>query len=217
MNELKRELSKLTGIDMFSPKFREVFKKYFPDEKDAEEEKLDDVIPNKTEDSEVKEVENKVEDIDKAEDEREIDKIEEDKADDDDKKDEKKEEVKEESEEIGKDVDEVEEKTDKPIKEIADDVRDDETDKLKDELTDTKIELELVKSGVRADKLESAKKYTKYAIDGDLSKIGEVLKEYPEWRNIDKPRAIGMSVDETGDGLTEEEKRLKAMGINPRD
>ena len=156
--------------------------------------------------------------IDKAEDEREIDKIEEDKADDDDKKDEKKEEVKEESEEIGKDVDEVEEKTGEPIKEVEDDEEDkkDETDKLKDELTDTKIELELVKSGVRADKLESAKKYTKYAIDGDLSKIGEVLKEYPEWRNIDKPRAIGMSVDETGDGLTEEEKRLKAMGIDPR-
>ena len=190
MNELKKELSKLTGIDMFSPKFREVFKKYFPDDKDAEEEKIDDTIPNKTEDSEVKEVEDKVEDIDKAEDEREIDKIEEDKADTDEKADEKKEEVKEESEEIGKDVDEVEEKTEEPIAETADDVRDggeDETEKLKDELTDTKIELELVKSGVRADKLESAKKYTKYAIDGDLSKIGEILKEYPEWRNIDKP------------------------------
>ena len=216
MNELKKELSKITGIDMFSPRFRDVFKKYFPEDKDGEEEKLNKVIPNKTEDTEVKKVEDKVEDIDKAEDEREIDKIEEGKADDDEKADEKAEEVKEESEEIGKDVDEVEEKTKKPIEEVADDVRDDEIDKLKNKLTDTKIELELVKSGVRADKLESAKKYTKYAIDGDLSKIGEVLKEYPEWRNVDKPRAIGMPVDETGDGLTEEEKRLKAMGIDPR-
>ena len=217
MNELKRELSKLTGIDMFNPKFRDVFKKYFPDEKDAEEEKLDEVIPNKTEDTETKEVEDKVEDIDKAEDEREIDKIEEDKADDTEKANEKAEEVKEESEEIGKEVDETEELTDEPIKETADAVRDDDTDKLKDELEDTKIELELVKSGVRADKLEAAKKYTKYAIEGDLSKIGEVLKEYPEWRNVANPKAIGMSVGETGDGLTEEEKRLKAMGIDPRD
>ena len=41
MNELKRELSKLSGIDFFNPKFRDVFKKYFPDDKDAEEEKLE--------------------------------------------------------------------------------------------------------------------------------------------------------------------------------
>ena len=212
MNDLKRELSKITGIDMFNPKFRDVFKKYFPDDKDAEEEKLEEVIPNKVEDTEVTD---KVEDIDKAEDEREIDKIEEDKAEDDDKKDEKAEEVKEESKEIGKKVDEVEDITGEPIAETADEVRDDDKEKLKDELTDTKIEL--VKAGVRADKLESAKKYTKYAIDGDLSKIGTVLKEYPEWRYVERPKAIGMSVDERGDGLTEEEKRLKAMGINPRD
>ena len=28
MNELKKELSKLSGVDMFNPKFRDVFKKY---------------------------------------------------------------------------------------------------------------------------------------------------------------------------------------------
>ena len=38
MNELKRELSKVTGIDFFNPKFREIFKKHFPNDKDAEEE-----------------------------------------------------------------------------------------------------------------------------------------------------------------------------------
>ena len=40
-NELKRELSKLTGIDFFNPKFRETFKKHFPNDKDAEEEKVE--------------------------------------------------------------------------------------------------------------------------------------------------------------------------------
>ena len=46
MNELKKELSKLTGIDMFNPRFREVFKKYFPEDKDAEEERLEDLELN---------------------------------------------------------------------------------------------------------------------------------------------------------------------------
>ena len=39
-NELKRELSKLSGVDFFNPKYRELFKKAFPEDKDAEEEKL---------------------------------------------------------------------------------------------------------------------------------------------------------------------------------
>ena len=37
ISELKRELSKLAGIDFFNPKYRDVFKKYFPDEEDADE------------------------------------------------------------------------------------------------------------------------------------------------------------------------------------
>ena len=32
VKELKRELSKLSGLDFFNPKYRDVFKKYFPDE-----------------------------------------------------------------------------------------------------------------------------------------------------------------------------------------
>ena len=42
MNELKRELSKLAGIDFFNPKYRDVFKKYLPDEEDADEEVVDE-------------------------------------------------------------------------------------------------------------------------------------------------------------------------------
>ena len=207
MNELKRELSRATGIDMFNPKFREIFKKYFPNDEDAEEKKHEDQglledVKKVDEEPEVKEdekVEDKLEDIDKAEDEREIDKIEEDKADDGEKEDEKKEEVAEESEEIGKDVDEL---------------KDD-----KSELLDAKIELELIKNGVRPERLESAKKFAKYEISSleELDKVKEMLKEYPEWVRGYKPDDFGMPVDENKNELTEEEKKLKAMGINPRD
>lgn len=207
MNELKRELSRATGIDMFNPKFREIFKKYFPNDEDAEEKKLEEQglledVKKVDEEPEVKEdekVEDKLEDIDKAEDEREIDKIEEDKADDGEKEDEKKEEVAEESEEIGKDVDEL---------------KDD-----KSELLDAKIELELIKNGVRPERLESAKKFAKYEIGSleELDKVKEMLREYPEWVRGYKPDDFGMPVDENKNELTEEEKKLKAMGINPRD
>ena len=208
MNELKRELSKLTGIDMFNPKYADVFKKYFPNDKDAEEEKLEKMgIEDKPEEvlDDVKkvedstEVEDKIEDIDKAEDEREIDKIEEDKADGGEKADEKAEEVNEESEEIGKDVDDLKDS--------------------KDELLDAKIELELMHNGVRPERLESAKKFAKYEVKSleELDKVKELIKEYPEWVRGYKPENFGMPVDENKNDLTEEEKKLKAMGINPRD
>lgn len=211
LNELKRELSRISGIDFFNPKFRDVFKKYFPEEKDAEEERAEELLDTKGVEPETEEIKEEAEkndkaeaveeDIEKAEDEREIDKIEEEKAKNDEKRDEKAEEVNEESEEIGKKVDE--EKAD-----------------YRDELYDARLELALVRSGVRDDKLETAKDYLKYRLDGgDLEKVGDILKDFPEWVKRDKhePKGFGMSVDEVGDGLTEEEKRLKAMGINPRD
>lgn len=237
MNELKKELSKLTGIDFFSPRFREVFKKYFPDDKDMEEEKLEDMEANDVLEDAGKvepEVEEKVkepveepkekveepkeepeadkpeadkpealeEDIDKAEDEREIDKIEEEKAETPEVADEKKEELNEESEEIGKKVDE-------------------EKEYYNSELYDAKLELGLIKNHVREDRIEPAKKYIKSVIKDvrELDKIGDFLKEFPEWtkRDTHEEHGFGMSVDEFGDGLTEEEKRLKQMGIDPRD
>ena len=218
LSELKRELSRLAGVDFFNPKYREVFKKYFPEEKDAEEERAEELLDKKgvePEEEKVDEVAEEVkenaesedkaepveQDIEKAEDEREIDKIEEEKANNDEKKDEKAEEVKEESEEIGEKVDE-------------------EKDDYQDELFDAKLELALVRSGVRDDKLETAKDYLKYRLDGrDLEQVGEILKDFPEWtkRDRNEPKGFGMAVDEVGDGLTEEEKRLKRMGIDPRD
>lgn len=200
ISELKRELSKLAGIDFFNPKYRDVFKKYFPDEEDADEEVDDETLKDDgVKDKE--QVEDKLEDIDKAEDEREIDKIEEDKADDVEKSDEKAEEVNEESEEIGKDVDELKD------------------DKTKDELLDAKIELELIKNGVSPERLGSAKKMAKYEVNSieELDKVKDLIKEYPEWVRGYKAYKFGMPVDEDNDVLTEEEKRLKQMGINPRD
>lgn len=238
MNELKKELSKLTGIDMFSPRFREVFRKYFPEGKDTEEERLEDLELNEdaVEDVEPKadkvdeaekepeveedaddkeddkpaeepkeEAEPKAEaleqDIDKAEDEREIDKIEEEKAETPEVADEKKEELNEESEEIGKKVDE-------------------EKEYYNSELYDAKLELGLIKNHVREDRIEPAKKYIKSVIKDvkELDKIGDILKEFPEWtkREEHNIKGFGMPVDEVGDNLTEEEKRLKQMGIDPR-
>lgn len=218
-NELKRELSKLTGIDFFNPKFREVFKKHFPNERDAEEEKVDEILDDnkdeKVDDAEAEDfvedmkdintkeadekVEDKVEDIDKAEDEREIDKIEEEKADNDEKSDEKAEEVNEESHEIGKDVDEL--------------------DDSKKALLDAKIELELIKNGVSSERLESAKRMAKYEVTSldELDKVKDLIREYPEWVRTHNVKDFGMPVDENPDELTEEEKKLKQMGIDPRD
>ena len=78
-------------------------------------------------------------DVDKAEDEREVDKIEEEKADNDEVKDEKKEEVNEESEEIGEKVDEAEELGEK---DEAEEETDGETEEEKPE-EETEAEEEL--------------------------------------------------------------------------
>lgn len=201
MNELKKELSKLSGIDFFSPKYRKVFKKYFPNDKDADDE---EDIKETLEDDGVKDseqIKDKVEDIDKAEDEREIDKIEEDKADSTEVADEKAEEVNEESEEIGKEVNELKE------------------DKTHDELLDAKIELELMRNGVRPERISSAKKLAKVEVHSldELDRVKDLIKEYPEWVRGYRAEGFGMNIADDGDDLTEEEKRLKQMGINPRD
>lgn len=195
MNEFKRELSKVSGIDFFNPKYRELFKKYFPADKDAgndlkEEGGVDE-----------KEITEKEEDIDKAEDEREIDKIEEEKADEPEKREEKAEEVREETHEIGRDVDELKE------------------DKTSDELLEAKIENALLRGGVRAEKLGAAMRLCRSEIKSldELGKVNDILKEFPEWVRGYKPKGFGMDVDNGSDVLTEEEKRLKAMGINPRE
>lgn len=209
ISELKKELSKTSGVDFFNPTYSEIFKKYLG-ENDAEEEKLEEMgIPAEEPKAEevateeaptAEQVQDKVEDIEKAEDEREIDKIEEEKADTTEKADEKAEEKNEESEEIGKEVDELKE------------------DKTYDELLDAKIENELLRNGVREDKINVAKKLAKLEVTKleDLDKVKDVLDEYPEWVRGYETKNFGAPVDEKGDDLTAEERRLKEMGINPR-
>ena len=195
-NELKRELSKLSGVDFFNPKYRELFQKAFPEDKDAEEEKLkkEGMIGEEK-------IKDKTEDIDKAEDEREIDKIERDKAETPEKRDEKAEEVREETHEIGKEVDEL------------------KGDKTEDMLLETKIENALLRGGVREEKLGPAMRLAKSEIDSldELGKVEDILKDFPEWVHGYKPKGFGMDIDNGSDNLSEEEKRLKQMGINPRD
>lgn len=195
-NELKRELSKLSGVDFFNPKYRELFKKAFPEDKDAEEEKLkkEGMIGEEK-------IKDKTEDIDKAEDEREIDKIERDKAETPEKRDEKAEEVREETHEIGKEVDEL------------------KGDKTEDMLLETKIENALLRGGVREEKLGPAMRLAKSEIGSldELGKVEDILKDFPEWVLGYKPKGFGMDIDNGSDNLSEEEKRLKQMGINPRD
>ena len=202
ISEFKKELSKISGVDFFNPTYSEVFKRYFPEDKDAEEERLEEMgIPAEEEIKEeaptAEQVQDKVEDIEKAEDEREIDKIEEEKADTTEKADEKAEEKNEESEEIGKEVDEL---------------KDDKTD---DELLDAKIEIELLRNGVRDDKMGVAKKLAKLEVKdlGDLDKVKSILDEYPEWVRGYESKNYGYPVDEERDEMTAEEKRMKELGF----
>ena len=223
IKELKKELSALSGVDFFNPKFRNVFKKYFPEEVDAtaesaEEERVNEILEDEVVTAEA--VEDKVEEA--VEEVKAKETIAEETA--NDVVEEKAEEVvAENTEEV---VDEVVEET--PTETVEEAVAEEvaETQEVAEEVKDdteliaTKVELELVKAGVRQDRLEPAKKLLMTEINtlADIDKVQELIKQYPEW--LQKPREVakpfGMTLDDNGDGLTEEEKKLKAMGINPR-
>lgn len=213
MNELKRELSKLTGIDFFNPKFREVFKKYFPDDKDLEEEKLEELISEDKEDNS-KKTESESENLD-ANIETQNSEVE------DNKENEENSDVEltDNNEEIDNDLNSNSEESQEEVSEpIQEDNLTNEIDSTKSELLDAKIELELIKNGVSTERLDSAKKLAKYEITSldELGKIKELIKEYPEWVRSFNVQDFGMPIDETTSDLTAEEKRLKEMGIDPR-
>jgi hypothetical protein len=221
IKELKKELSALSGIDFFNPKYREVFKRYFPNDSEevtaeeerlnemveepvvepteVDEEKADEIVEDKTEEVKQDEVTEEV-----AEDVAEAEAVEEVAEQTNEENAEATEEVKEE---LSEDIQVAEEKAEEKIDDHA-------------ELIDAKVELELVKAGVRTDRLEPAKKLLMAEIKKmeDVDNVKEWIKQYPEWLHVDKPLAkpIGMTMDNAGDGLTEEEKKLKQMGINPR-
>lgn len=224
IKEFKKELSKLSGVDFFNPKFRDVFKRYFPDDADKEEETT-------AEEERLKEVvgDEQVEDIEKelaSESSNET------------AEEENTEEIQNADEEV-----ETEENVDETVsdEESAEDKENTESDgdnstdeslnaepvseaepkqEPNQELVDTKVELELVKAGVREDRLEPAKRLILSEIHGleDLDKVKEMIKQFPEWikESVVNTKPFGMPVGEGGGDLTEEEKRLKAMGIDPR-
>lgn len=224
IKEFKKELSKLSGVDFFNPKFRDVFKRYFPDDVDKEEETT-------AEEERLKEVvgDEQVEDIEKELDsENSNETTEEEKTEEIQNVDE---EVKTE-ENVDETIQDEESVKDKLTTESNGDSLTDESltteptpeiepkQEPNQELVDTKVELELVKAGVREDRLEPAKRLILSEIHGleDLDKVKEMIKQFPEWikESAINTKPFGMPVGEGGGDLTEEEKRLKAMGIDPR-
>lgn len=223
--ELKKELSKLSGVDFFNPKYRDVFKKYFPNDESTdaentnEEDRLKEVIGEDSYEELTEETSNETENIDETnadvddnssdtEENEDISNVEQDQVEENEETDAVEESLSE---------DKVESEAEK-----NEESKDTETSEDKDkELLETKVELELVKAGVRDDRLESARKLFMEDIKSlnDLDKLKDLIKQYPEWLKDKKntARPFGMPLDNTDDGLTAEEKRLKAMGINPRD
>ena len=91
---------------------------------------------------------------------------------------------------------------------------------LSDELLSVKMELELVRAGIREDRIETAKRLFMpefKASGGNVEELRQLITQYPEW--VAKKRGaqgFGMPVGENADALTNEEKALKRMGIDPR-
>lgn len=223
--ELKKELSKLSGVDFFNPKYRDVFKKYFPNDESTdventnEEERLKEVIGEDSYEELTEETSNESENIDETN--ADVDDNSSDTEENEDVSNIEQNKVEENEETNFSDgsstADKVESGSEKD-----EGSKDTETNEDKDkELLETKVELELVKAGVRDDRLESARKLFMDDIKSlnDLDKLKDLIKQYPEWLKDKKntARPFGMPLDNTDDGLTAEEKRLKAMGINPRD
>ena len=220
IKEFKKELSKLAGIDFFNPKFRDVFKRYFPDDADkeeettAEEERLKEVVG----DEQVEDIEKELasENSDGTAEEENTEEIQ--NVDEEVKTGEN---ATESTQEEG--VEENKEKTDSQDETTTDEGLDAEPvseaepkQEPNQELVDTKVELELVKAGVREDRLEPAKRLILSEIHGleDLDKVKEMIKQFPEWikESAINTKPFGMPVGEGGG----DEKRLKAMGIDPR-
>lgn len=215
VKDLKKELSKLSGVDFFNPKYRDVFKKYFPDEEDAKSEDVVEDVDTAVEEVEAPVVENIEEKNDGGDVEAEnVSHETTEEVVDDEPVEEVVEEVVEDKAEDVAEVENEPETTEEVVEEVVA-----TDDGIKAELLDAKIELELIKSGVKPERLNSAKKYAKHEITSldELDKIHDILGEYPEWVAGEKSEDFGMPVDENSDNLTEEEKRLKEMGINPRD
>lgn len=198
VKELKRELSRLSGVDFFNPKYREAFKKFFPDDADEAKEEAEDEAAE-TNAEEVKGFEETKGKIEENEQDAEVSERESDGNEEED--------VEQESEEEDEyDSEDFEEKSERHgIDPYA-------------ELLEARIENELLRGGVREDRLEHAMRLAKSEICciEELHKVKDILNDFPEWVRAEKPKGYGMEVD-PHDGLTAEERRLKEMGIDPKE
>lgn len=127
-------------------------------------------------------LEEKVEDVEKAEDEREIDKVEEEKADTEEVKDEKAEEVAEESEEIGKDVKEGE------AEETAEEEKEPEAEEDEGEIEKAEEDVEEAKDN-KIDALVEEFNIYKEKVDKLFAKLDE-LEEPEQSVGLGKQRSV---------------------------
>ncbi len=196
INDLKKELSKLSGVNFHNPKYSKVFKRYA----------LSDDSPSETEEVETEETEEKTEEAgEKSEETAKETKETEKKA----------EELEdyEETEETEEATEEEQESEIEPEKETTEAVD------LHGKLLETQLELELVRAGVRDDRLEVAKRLFLPDLKAGMSieEVREKISEFPEWMNQGGNKGFGMPLGDKTTALTAEEKRLKQMGIDPRD
>lgn len=127
-------------------------------------------------------LEEKVEDVKKAEDEREIDKVEEEKADTKEVKNEKAEEVAEESEEIGKDVKEGE------TEETAEEKKEPEAEEDEGEIEKAEEDVEKAKDN-KIDALVEEFNIYKEKVDKLFAKLDE-LEEPEQSAGLGKQRSV---------------------------
>ena len=161
VKELKRELSRLSGVDFFNPKYREAFKKFFPDDADEAKEEAEDEAAE-TNAEEVKGFEETKGKIEENEQDAEVSERESDGNEEED--------VEQESEEEDEyDSDDSEEKSERHgIDPYA-------------ELLEARIENELLRGGVREDRLEHAMRLAKSEICciEEWHKVKDILNDFP--------------------------------------
>lgn len=211
LTELKKELSKLSGVDMFNPKFKDIFKRYIVvDETTTEpDEAVDKETVETTTDTDVEQPTSPIpEDIDG---------------------DGEKNPVKEVPQGQGEPPKEVEvtnetessTETDEPLPTQDEFEATQSAGDLQNELLLTKLELELVRAGIREDRLNTAKRLFIPEFkqsNGNVEQIRQLIAQYPEWvGNKGAKQGFGMPLGQKTDALTAEEKRMKELGMNPRD
>ena len=229
LTEFKRELSKVSGVDFFNPKYRDIFKRHLTPTEDEEVEKSEEIEKAKDADEtneiptvEVEvEVETKDEEESSEEPAEETESLEPVESANELSAEEKalRELIGDEESETYKEM--VTEKSDikladEPV--IKTEAESQPAINLADQLQETQLELELVKAGVREDRIDIATRLFLPELKAGVS-IDEIRgKILPEW--IGKKNGVqsfGMPLGEKATPLTNEEKALKKMGIDPRD